>query len=78
MPLMLIALSQIINRAGRDPVDVDFLEAHHCRSSVVTDFQILPDGKVQMIDSTSVRVHQQAAAQKNRLETLVSVEAAED
>jgi hypothetical protein len=36
------------------------------------------DGKVQMIDSTSVRVHQQAAAQKNRLETLVSVEAAED
>src|SRR5499427_3997618 len=36
------------------------------------------DGKVQMIDSTSVRVHQQAAAQKNRLEALVSVEAAED
>ena len=36
------------------------------------------DGKVQMIDSTGVRVHQQAAAQKNRLETLVSVEAAED
>ena len=26
------------------------------------------DGKVQMIDSTSVRVHQQAAAQKNRME----------
>lgn len=36
------------------------------------------DGKVQMIDSTSVRVHQQAAAQKNTLEALVSVEAAED
>ena len=36
------------------------------------------DGKVQMIDSTSVRVHQQAAAQKNRMETLVSVEVAED
>ena len=36
------------------------------------------DGKVQMIDSTSVRVHQQAAAQKNRLETLVSVEVVGD
>jgi transposase len=36
------------------------------------------DGKVQMIDSTIVRVHQQAAAQKNRLETLVSVEVVED
>ena len=36
------------------------------------------DGKVQKIDSTTVRVHQQAAAQKNRLETLVSVEAVED
>ena len=36
------------------------------------------DGKVQMIDSSVVRVHQQAAAQKNRLETLVSVEVAED
>ena len=36
------------------------------------------DGKVQMIDSSSVRVHQQAAAQKNKLEALVSVEAAED
>jgi transposase len=36
------------------------------------------DGKVQMIDSTSVRVHQQAAAQKNRLERLVSVEVVED
>ena len=36
------------------------------------------NGKVQMIDSTSVRVHQQAAAQKNRLEMLVSVAAAED
>jgi transposase len=35
------------------------------------------DGKVQMIDSTSVRVHQQAAAQKNRLEALVSVEVVE-
>lgn len=30
-------------------------------------------GKVQMIDSTSVRVHQQAAAPKNRVEMLVSV-----
>jgi transposase len=36
------------------------------------------DGKVQMIDSTSERVHQQAAAQKNYLARLVSVEAAED
>src|ERR1700742_3317982 len=36
------------------------------------------DGKVQMIDSTSVRVHQQAAAQKNRVEMLVSVAAEED
>ena len=36
------------------------------------------DGKVQMIDSSVVRVHQQAAAQKNRLETLVSVEVVED
>ena len=35
-------------------------------------------GKVQMIDSTSVRVHQQAAAQKNRVEMLVSVVAEED
>lgn len=35
-------------------------------------------GKVQMIDSTSVRVHQQAAAQKNRVEMLVSVAAGED
>lgn len=35
------------------------------------------DGKVQMIDSSTVRVHQQAAAQKNRLEMLVSVEVAE-
>ena len=35
------------------------------------------DGKVQMIDSSTVRVHQQAAAQKNRLETLVSVEVVE-
>jgi transposase len=29
--------------------------------------------KLQMIDSTSVRVHQQAAAQKNRMEFVVSV-----
>jgi len=36
------------------------------------------DGKVQMIDSSVVRVHQQAAAQKNRLETFVSVEVVED
>ena len=36
------------------------------------------DGKVQMIDSSIVRVHQQAAAQKNRLETRVSVEVVED
>ena len=36
------------------------------------------DGKVQMIDSSAVRVHQQAAAQKNRLEMLVSVEVVED
>jgi transposase len=35
-------------------------------------------GKVQMIDSTSVRVHSQAAAQKNRVEMLVSVVAGED
>jgi transposase len=35
-------------------------------------------GKVQMIDSTSVRVHQQAAAQKNRREAFASVEAVED
>ena len=35
-------------------------------------------GKVQMIDSTIVRVHQQAAAQKNRVEMLVSVVAVED
>jgi len=36
------------------------------------------DGKVQMIDSSVVRVHSQAAAQKNRLEMLVSVEVVED
>ena len=36
------------------------------------------DGNVQMIDSSAVRVHQQAAAQKNRLEALVSVEVEED
>ena len=35
------------------------------------------DGKVQMIDSSVVRVHQQAAAQKNKLEALVSVEVEE-
>jgi hypothetical protein len=34
--------------------------------------------KVQMIDSTSVRVHQQAAAQKNRVEIFVSVARVED
>lgn len=33
--------------------------------------------KVQMIDSTSVRVHQQAAAQKNRVEISVSAARAE-
>jgi transposase len=36
------------------------------------------DGKVQMIDSSVVRVHQQAAAQKNSLEMLVSVAVVED
>ena len=36
------------------------------------------DGKVQMIDSSVVRAHQQAAAQKSRLEILVSVEVVED
>ena len=36
------------------------------------------DGKVQMIDSSSVRVHQQAAALKKRVELLVSVEVEED
>ena len=34
--------------------------------------------KVQMDDSTSVRVHQQAAAQKNRVEIFVSVAAGAD
>ncbi len=34
--------------------------------------------KVQVIDSTIVRVHQQAAAQKNRVEIFVSVARAED
>jgi len=34
--------------------------------------------KLQMIDSTSVRVHQQAAAQKNRMEFVVSVVRGED
>jgi transposase len=33
---------------------------------------------VQMIDSTSVRVHQQAAAQKNRVEIIISVAAGAD
>jgi len=36
------------------------------------------DGKVQMIDSSSVRVHQQAAALKKRVELLVSVEVEAD
>lgn len=36
------------------------------------------DGKVQMIDPASVRVDQQAAAQKNSLRRLVSVEAVEN
>jgi transposase len=35
------------------------------------------DGKVQMVDSTIVRVHQQAVAPKNKLETLASVEVVE-
>ena len=35
-------------------------------------------GKVQMIDSTSVRVHSQAAAQKNTVEMRVSVVRGED
>ena len=34
--------------------------------------------KLQMIDSASVRVHQQAAAQKNRMEFIVSVVRGED
>jgi transposase len=34
--------------------------------------------EVQMIDSTSVRVHQQAAAQKNRVEIIISVAAGAD
>jgi transposase len=34
--------------------------------------------KLQMIDSKSVRVHQQAAAQKNNVEIIVSVVRAED
>jgi hypothetical protein len=34
--------------------------------------------KVPMIDSTSVRVHQQAATPKNRVKTFVSVAHAED
>ena len=36
------------------------------------------DGRIQMIDSSSVRAHQQAAALKKRVEMLVSVEVAED
>jgi transposase len=36
------------------------------------------DGKIQMIDSTSVRVHSQGAALKKRVETFVSVEVVED
>lgn len=34
--------------------------------------------KLQVIDSTSVRVHQQAAVQKNNVEVIVSVVQAED
>lgn len=34
--------------------------------------------KLQMFDSTSVRVHQQAAAEENNVETIVSVVRAED
>ena len=33
---------------------------------------------VQMIDSTSLRVHQQAAAQKNTVEIIISVAAEAD
>jgi transposase len=36
------------------------------------------DGKIQMIDSTSVRVHQQAAAIKRRIDTFLLVEVVED
>ena len=36
------------------------------------------DGKVPMIASTSMRVYQQAAAQKNRLGTLASLEVVEN
>jgi transposase len=52
-------------KAGvRDKLMTAIIEAH--------------DGKVQMIDLSIVCVHQQAVAQKNRLETLVSVEVVED
>ena len=34
--------------------------------------------KLQMIGPTSVRVHQQAAAQKHRVEIIISVAAGED
>ena len=34
--------------------------------------------EVQVIDSTSVRVHQQAAAKKNRVEIIISVAAEAD
>jgi hypothetical protein len=36
------------------------------------------DGKIQMIDSTSVRVHSQGAALKKKIETFVSVEGVAD
>lgn len=36
------------------------------------------DGRIQMIDLSSIRAHQQAAALKKRVEMLVSVEVAED
>lgn len=35
------------------------------------------DGRIQMIDSSSIRVHQQATALKKRVEMLVSVEVVE-
>lgn len=39
---------------------------------------IVYDGKLQMIDSSSIRVHQQAAAIKKGVETYVSVEVVVD
>ena len=50
-----------------DRITNAIIEAHEVRG-----------GKVQMIDSTSVRVHSQAAAQKNSVEIIVSVAAGED